>query len=110
MKESRIADWKKQSPKSGDSKSKEVDGRTYHFCSKCREGEGMWVLHKEADHKDNFKQVARPKSAKSKSDKKKSDKKPESGSDPAIQVNKQLLDNAKSYLASLGSDFTQGGV
>ena len=110
LKESRIADWKKQSPKSGESKSKEVDGRTYHFCSKCREGEGMWVLHKEADHKDNFKQVARPKSAKSKSDKKKSDKKPESGNDPAIQVNKQLLDNAKSYLASLGSDFTQGAV
>ena len=108
LKESRIAEWKKKAPKKGVSTTKEVDGRTYHFCGKCRNGEGMWVLHKESEHKDNFKQAP---SGKEKGKGKKKDTSKSSDEGPSIQVNKQLLNNAKSYIASLtGGDFPQGGV
>ena len=66
----------------------------------------MWVLHKESEHKDNFKQAP---SGKGKGkDKKKDTFNSDDG--PSIQINKKLLDNAKSYLAALNSDFQQGGV
>ena len=72
LKESRIVDWMKKAPKPGKPKAKEVDGCTYHFCSKCCDGKGMWVLCKESNRKDNFKQS--PKSDKSENGKKKSER------------------------------------
>jgi hypothetical protein len=79
------------------------NGKTYHWCTKCRNGKGLWALHKESEHKDFCKKSKGGKevsfSADTKSD----------NGEPAIQVNKQLLTNAKAYLAQFNSDFCEGG-
>ena len=104
-KESKIPDWKKQPPSDDDEKTKDVEDRTYHWCGKCRGGKGMWALHSEKDHKDNFK----PPSNSTKSDEKKDDdsKKKSTNDDSSVQVSKDLLKNAKAYLAQFNdeSDF-----
>ena len=104
LKEARIPEWKKIEPKDNDPTQKVVDGRTYHWCKLCRQGNGMWALHKV--HDSNFK----PNGSKYEKESEKSpkvsfssDTKKEDGSaEPSIKVNKELLNNAKSYLASLG--------
>jgi hypothetical protein len=105
----KIPDWKKLAPKDGESTTKNVDGKTYHYCKKCRCGKGMWVLHKESDHTDNYAN----KSKGNKKDKKKVSWSTETSTDsdyePAIQVNKSLLNNAKAYLAQY-QDFHNGGT
>jgi hypothetical protein len=106
-KEAKIPDWKKQAPKKGESKTMVKDGKTYHHCMKCRGGKGLWALHKESDHRDNFKPAS------SQSNKKKDGGKEvsfstdtkQSDDEPSIQVNKQLLTNAKAYLAQFNKDF-----
>jgi hypothetical protein len=115
LKESRIPAWKKVAPKDGEPTQKEVDGRTYYWCTKCRDGKGMWALHKT--HDTNF----NPRSSK-KDDKKSvsfSDNTKDSNnndatktnesSEPSIKVNKELLKNARAYLARC-KDFQEGGT
>ena len=54
----KISEWKKIAPKDGEPKEKEVNGKNYWWCAKCRQGEGMWARHKEQDHKENFQKEA----------------------------------------------------
>ena len=108
--DARIPDWKKESPKKDESKSKEKDSKTYHWCSKCRQGKGLWALHKDADHSTTWKPETRSKDTKKQvsysTDTKKSD-----DDEPAMTVNKKLLANAKAYLANFSnSDFQAGGT
>jgi hypothetical protein len=113
----RIPEWKKIPPKEGEPITKEVDGKTYYWCTKCRDGKGQWALHKEEDHR-TF-----PKSnndSKSNSVRKNvsfkaavtgevdNDDQSTSSEDPKIQVNPSILKNAKAYLAKF-QDFQQGG-
>jgi hypothetical protein len=115
-KEYKYPTWKTEAPKNGAATSKEVDGRTWHWCTKCRNGEGLWALHKTEDHNDNY---VRPSKAK-KDDKSKDDSKnvtftantkesdgKEKG--PAIKVSKDLMNSTKSYLAKF-SDFREAGA
>ena len=37
--------WKLLPPTSGEAKTKEVDGKTYHFCMNHNDGQGAWVIH-----------------------------------------------------------------
>ena len=84
----------------------ERNNRTYYFCKKCNKGEGMWVLHPEKDHKDNYK----PNFEKSKSTQNGDSSKNQTDSDsPSIQVRKDLLSNAKAFLAAR-KDFQAGGT
>ena len=41
--------WAK--PKQGEPHTKEIDGRTMHYCSKCGGGKGRWTNHPTKDHK-----------------------------------------------------------
>jgi hypothetical protein len=87
----------------------EKDGKTYYWCGKCRGGKGLWALHKESDHRDNFqfksKEKKDAKQVSFSTDTKQSD------DEPAISVSKNLLSNAKAYLAQFNSsDFQDGGA
>ena len=44
--------WKKTPPAKGEKTTKIVENCTYHWCTKCRAGKELWVMHKE--HDDNF--------------------------------------------------------
>ena len=109
--DSKIPAWKLIAPSSSDPKTKEVDGKTYHFCRKCRKGEGMWALHKESEHRDDFKNKKKGGNDNKKDTKKEvtfsTDTKTVDGG-PAVQVSKSLLKNAKAYLAQY-QDFREGG-
>ena len=106
-------------PKPDDPNTKEVDGRTYYFCKKCRQGEGLWALHKEEEHKGRSNK--RTTTVSFTSDTKKDDGPSQSKEDaskestssaapkPALKVSKDLISNAKSYLAHF-EDFPKGGV
>ena len=107
-KESKVALWKRTAPKPGEPTTMERNGRTYHFCRKCNKGNGMWVMHEEKDHKDNFKpNFDKDKNGKSNNSKSNNDDK--STDDPSIQVRKDLLNNAKAFLAAR-KDFQAGGT
>ena len=105
----KIPDWKKIAPKTGEPKSKVVDEKTYYWCTKCNNGEGMWVLHKEHDESYRPKMNAANKSTSSdnKAVSYASDTKDHDG--PTIKVNKTLLKNAKAYIAQF-KDFQEGGA
>jgi hypothetical protein len=118
--ESRIPEWKKVPPAKGESNTMERDGRTYFYCTKCRDGKGMWALHTTENHRSDFKSKQQQCPKDSKEDT--STKDPEAttkkvsfaaavkgdSSNPSIQVKKSLLTNAKAYLAQF-SDFPEGG-
>ncbi len=110
-KRNNIPAWKLVKPKSGEPTKKVVDGKTYYFCTKCREGDGMWALHET--HDDSF--VSKSKKSDSKKDEKDKHKKVAFSTDtksddgPAVQVKKSLLKNAKAYLAQF-EDFGKGGT
>jgi hypothetical protein len=38
-------EWKFKPPKEGASKTKSMNGKTYHYCMNHNQGKGMWVLH-----------------------------------------------------------------
>lgn len=113
-----ISDWKKQSPASNNSKTKLVDNRTYNWCKKCRDGEGMWALHQEQAHIDGFKRN-QSKNANAGQDKKtkavsfnvENDNDADSSDDdgPKLQVKGELLADAKAFLSQF-TDFPKGGV
>ena len=112
-KDAKIPDWKKVQPKEGDSKTKVVDEKTYYWCTKCRNGQGMWAMHKE--HSTDFKYGQSKKTNDNKETKKVtfaaekvSEEDSTDNTEPAIQVNKSLLMNAKAYLAQF-QDFPEGG-
>lgn len=48
-KKKQYPEWKIVAPKN-DEKSKEHDGRTYFWCTKCRNGKGLWAMHKTEEH------------------------------------------------------------
>ena len=104
-------EWKTIAPKEGEPTTKTVDGKEFHFCTKCRGGKGLWARHKEKDHKNGFK----PDNSKNgnsggQNSKQGTDKNANSnGNDPSIQVRKDLLSNAKAFLAAR-QDFQGGGV
>jgi hypothetical protein len=125
--ESRIPDWKKIPPKDGEPDTIEKNGKTYHYCRKCRDGKGMWALHKTSEHtgksykdavtnkgtkKVSFQADTSTSSSTSNStesqSKAPSDDK-QSASAPTIQVKKDLINNAKAYLAQF-QDFQTGGA
>lgn len=101
--------WKLEAPKEGDAKTQMRGDKKFHWCRKCRQGKGLWARHAEEDHSDNFKpkfdNTSRPSSRQS------SESSANSGSNdtPSIQVRKDLLSNAKAYIASR-QDFQGGGV
>jgi hypothetical protein len=118
-KDGKIPDWKKVPPKEGESKIKEYNDKTYYYCGKCRDGKGMWALHKESEHKHDFRSDTFKKGNGDKATKKVSfaaavtEGKQTSNDiveedEPKIQVNKNLLTNAKAYLAQF-QDFQDGG-
>ena len=102
-KDSRIPDWKKVPPKQSEKHEKVVEEKTYYWCKHCREGKGMWALHKESEHNHDYKAPSR--------NSKKVDfsKDTKTNDGPKIQVNKSLLKNAKAYLAKF-EDFGEGGT
>ena len=53
----KIPEWKKQAPKEGEPTTIVVDGCTYHWCTKCLNGQGMWAMHKT--HDPDFKEKAK---------------------------------------------------
>ena len=126
--ESRIPEWKKQAPKEGESDSVKKNDKTYHWCKKCRNTKGMWALHSTDEHKGKIykdqsnttiekstKKVSfqtdtltdTPKTSTSKTSSKGSKETKTTG--PSIQVKKDLLNNAKAYLAQF-QDFHEGGA
>ena len=121
--EDRFPEWKKIPPAEGESTTKVIENRTYHWCTKCRNGKGLWAMHKV--HDDNFVPSSQrqnnkdaTKSSAGKSTSKKvtfntvtssNDNEDESGDGPQIKVKQHLIDNAKSYLAQF-KDFQTGGV
>ena len=47
--------WKHQPPAAGSPETKSVDGKNWHWCSKCGNGKGRWTQsHGTKDHKDNY--------------------------------------------------------
>lgn len=102
--ESKIPKWKKTQPSEDDDKTKEVDGRTYHWCAKCRKGQGMWALHKESDHKSDYKppkyDTKSTGNKKSGDNKQSKDKEDEKGG-PSVEVDANLMKNVKAYLSQL---------
>jgi hypothetical protein len=107
-KDAKIPDWKKKAPAPSASKTMEKDGKTYYWCWKCRgAGKGLWALHKESDHKDDFKFESKEekdmKQLSFSTDTKQSD------AEPAISVSKNLLSNAKAYLAQFNHQDFQNG-
>ena len=113
--------WKTESPKDGAETTKEVDGRTWHWCKKCRNGEGLWALHKTEDHNDKYVRPTKNKYASKDSDKSKDGKKNvtfntstkdsdgKATKGPTIKVSKDLMNSTKSYLAKF-SDFQEAGA
>ena len=122
-KEDRFPAWKKTPPTDGESTTKIVDNRTYHWCTKCRGGKGLWAVHKV--HDDNFVPSSQrqnnkdtPTSTTNDNKSKKvtfntvassNDDEVETENEPQIKVKQQLFDNAKAYLAQF-QDFQTGGV
>jgi hypothetical protein len=117
----RIPGWKKIAPKEEEPTTMTKDGKEYFWCTKCRNGKGMWALHKTEQHTSNFhnkekKKVAFqaevadiPSSSDSNEKTDQSASKSSSTNQPSIQVKKELLTNAKAYLAQF-SDFQKGGT
>ena len=97
-------EWKTEAPKD-DNATLEKNDRTYSWCKKCRNGKGLWALHKTDQHKDDFKPRSASGSNKdSTSQKKKNASK--SDSKKQVKVSDDLLKSAKSYLARFKeSDF-----
>ena len=121
--ESRIPDWKKVGPKEGEPNTTTKNNKTYHWCKKCRNGKGMWALHQTEEHKGRpaFNHSNQPDKKKvsfqadtkvqpsKESSTSNSTSKEKQHSGPSIQVKKDLLNNAKAYLAQF-QDFHKGGV
>jgi hypothetical protein len=113
----RIPDWKKVPPKDDEPQSMIKDGKEYFYCKKCRNGKGMWALHKTEQHTSNYQQSRTKKVAfqadtsesPPSSDDKETTTTKSSASKPSISVKKELLTNAKAYLAQF-SDFQEGGM
>ena len=88
-----IPAWKYE--RKEDETSREVEGKTYYWCDKHTNpttgSKGMWTLHKPEDHKGPSKYRARetPPATEDASN-------AESGSTPAVQVDKQLFNALKS--------------
>ena len=113
--DSKIPDWKKEAPKVDEPKEKMVGNRKFYWCTKCRDGQGMWAMHKV--HNDNFKLLQRQAQA----DKNVSDEvtakkvsfnvseNMDEENDLQIQVKEDLLNNAKAYMSQF-LDFQEGGV
>ena len=108
-KEFKYPPWKLKAPKAGEPTTKVVDGKTYHFCRKCRKGEGLWALHKESDHKDFSKKDNKEKKTVTFTTDTKSESKSTGKDKPTIKVSKELISNAKAYLVQY-QDFQEGGV
>jgi hypothetical protein len=115
--EDHIPEWKKISPKEGEPITKEVHGKTYHWCSKYRDSKGPWALHKEEEHRTLTKSDNDSKSSSVRKNvsfiaavtgEGDNDNQSTSSEDPKIQVNPSILKNAKAYLAKF-QDFQQGG-
>ena len=116
LKEAKIPDWKKKSPEANESKSKLVEGRKYYWCTKCRNGKGMWAMHEK--HDDSFQPnrsgtqgilkdstAATPAAeGKRKVTFTSVEQNDDSKSTPELKVKDELLNNAKSFLAQF-SDF-----
>ena len=79
--------WKLVAPKDDESKEKVVDNKTYYWCSKCRDGKGLWSLHSESKAKNASNSNDTPK---------KDNKKDES---PPVTINPDLLKIAKAHLS-----------
>ena len=108
--EARIPAWKKAAPKDGEKKTLERNNRTYNWCTKCRNGKGMWALHRTDQHSSDFvRKSSNSNDSKSKVTFDKDAKKDSKEDDPAIKVRKELLSNAKSYLSQI-TDFQEGGA
>ena len=120
--DARIPEWKKTAPKDDEPTSMEKDGKTWHYCAKCRKGNGMWCKHLTKDHKDDWKP---PKQTEKPDPKKKvafqtgtteddttdlaASTSTSDSKEPEIKINKDLLKNCKAYLAQF-SDFQEGGT
>ncbi len=113
-----VPEWKKVSPKSGEPTTKVVDNRTYHWCKKCRDGEGMWAMHDV--HVDNFKlkknndsngakQATATKSVTFNVTGDVGGTTSQHDNELKMQVKPELLADAKAYLTQL-SDFQAGGA
>ena len=120
-KEAKYPSWKREAPKDDEPTSKEVDGKTFHWCTKCRNNEDLWALHKAVDHNDNYVRPSLRDQKSSKASIKLNDvskkvsfsstKKQSDGNKkgPAIKASKNLLNSTKSYLAQF-SDFREAGA
>jgi hypothetical protein len=127
--EDRIPEWKKVAPIDGEPKTITKKDKKYHWCTKCRNGKGMWALHTTEEHKGNsYSKQKKEETTKKKvsfqtdttstttsqsktssTSDTKSSTNDESTSKPSIQVKKEILQNAKAYLAQF-QDFPNGGV
>ena len=107
--DARLPAWKKEKPKEGDPATVERNDRKYHWCTKCRRGKGMWSMHQTTEHRGK---PPNPKANNSRPQSAQSTKSTTEGSketEPEIQVRKDLLNNAKAFLAAR-KDFQDGGT
>mmetsp|Transcript_11555 Transcript_11555/g.13423 ORF Transcript_11555/g.13423 Transcript_11555/m.13423 type:complete len:747 (+) Transcript_11555:85-2325(+) len=56
-----IPAWKKLPPKDGEPQSMINNGKEFFYCKKCRNGKGMWALHKIEQHTSNYQRPPRAK-------------------------------------------------
>ena len=100
--------WKTKAPTDGESKVITRGDKKFYWCTKCRQGKGLWSRHSEEDHKSDYRPTfnnSRPSSRQSTNENSNNS----TGNDPSIQVQKDLLNNAKAFLASR-QDFQAGGT
>ena len=90
-------EWKVTGPKEDEKQTLEKNDRTYHWCTKCRDGKGLWAMHKTDDHKDFRKKKDNQKKVTFEDKKKKKEHSDKSGK-KEIKVDSDLLKTAKAYL------------
>ena len=95
-------------PVKDDPTTKTFNKKEYHWCIKCRDGEGLWALHTTDQHKGYTPKSTldskneETKSTKSNSKVTFSDK--DDDSSPKVQVNNKVLQNARALMAQFKSD------
>jgi hypothetical protein len=116
--EDHIPEGKNVEPKDNEPTTMTKNAKTYHWLKKCHNGKGMWALHTTDKHKGRIFLKTKPDEHKKKvsfqtdtssgssettdnppTSAKDSSKNEKQGTTPSIQVKKELLANAKVYLA-----------
>ena len=91
--------WKLNAPEDDKATTITREDKTYHWCTKCRNGQGLWALHKTEEHKENFTKKQKKSDESESSTTKAENVKAAVAKTPKVTVNKKLLESTKAYLA-----------